>query len=100
MDFHISKFKNTIDAREDFITQVARISQSCGKIQTSRSRTTLRVGKQMKSQNFNEEGLEKINQKKNKQGPLNLKVNIARAKGYVSEDAFKQPLMIDQKGVK
>ena len=54
-DFHFSKmsrFKNTINTWEDIKIKVAKIYHSYGKMQASRRRTIIEIGKQMKTQNF------------------------------------------------
>ena len=99
-DFHfskIAKFKNTLDAWEDFKIQVAKISKSYGKMQASRRRTTIEIGKQMKENNFEGEILEKINQKEEEIQNFNLRGNIIRAKNQTLENIYSDGKELSRK---
>ena len=55
-----------MDTWENFKIQVAKISWSYGKMQASRRRTIIEIGKQMKTKKNDEETLEKLIKKKKK----------------------------------
>ena len=99
-EFHfskIAKFKNTLDAWEDFKIQVAKISKSYGKMQASRRRTTIEIGKQRKKNNFEREILEKINQKEEEIQNFNLRGNIIRAKNQTLENIYSDGKELSRK---